>query len=161
MVKEFRVTGKFVLGALLCFFLTIMSVNIIFVNFAVKTFPGEKEEKSYLQGLNFNSRLADRERQKNLGWKVEVNDFQRSNERLVIALSVHGAKGDPLDGLDVRGVISRPTNETFDQDVVFSSVGNGRYETSVRGGAGVWILEGEAVSGQNEAFEFQSRLLLD
>ena len=72
MARSFRLTGVHVLTAILAFFAVIIFVNAIFLTLALRSYPGEHEAKSYMQGLNYNERLAARERQAALGWTMEI-----------------------------------------------------------------------------------------
>ncbi len=160
MAREFHLTGKHVLGALIAFFLVILAANVIFIKFAVKTFPGEKEEKSYLQGLNYNERLAARQEQSALGWTATIDDASLNNGAVVIKLTIADRSGRPLNGLDVRAVLSRPTSATEDVALEFSPAGNGRYAATSPAGRGVWSLEGSATNSANDQVEFVNRLIL-
>ena len=74
MIK--RVTGWHVLAVILVFFGVIITVNVIFIIQATRTFRGEDEPRSYVQGLDYNSTLAARAEQAALGWTAttEVED---------------------------------------------------------------------------------------
>ena len=160
MAQEFHLTGKHVLGVLIAFFLVILAANVIFINFAVKTFPGEKEEKSYLQGLNYNERLAARQDQSALGWTATIDEAALNNGAVDITLTLADRDGRPLNGLAVDAVLSRPTSAADDVVVVFSPVGNGRYAATAPAGPGVWSLEGRATNDADERVEFVNRLIL-
>lgn len=160
MASEFRITGKHVLFTLIGFFLVILTVNIIFINFAVKTFPGEKEEKSYLQGLNFNDRLSARAEQQALGWIAAIDEASLNDNTLDLELVITNEAETPLSGLTVTAVLSRPASGSEDRPFEFTPLGNGVYRASVPAAAGVWDLDGTAVNGRDDEFEFTSRLVL-
>jgi len=160
METEFRLTGKHVLATLIGFFLVILSVNIIFINFAVNTFPGEKEEKSYLQGLNYNDRLAVRAEQSSLGWAVAIEEALLVDDHVELKITFTSGNGAPISGLNIAGVFSRPASAAQDRFFDFIETGNGEYVASLPAGAGVWNLEGKAVNSRDDEFEFASRLIL-
>ncbi|MEM8771337.1 MAG: FixH family protein [Pseudomonadota bacterium] len=160
METEFRLTGKHVLAMLIGFFLVILTANVIFINFAVRTFPGEKEEKSYLQGLNYNDRLAARAEQAALGWTATIEEALLVGNQVELKMTIVSADGAPLRGLNVDGALSRPASKAQDRSIVFVETGNGEYVASSPAASGVWILEGKAVNNRDDVFEFSSRLML-
>lgn len=160
MAHEFRLNGKHVLAALIAFFLVILAANVIFINFAVKTFPGEKEEKSYLQGLNYNDRLAARQEQSALGWTATIDNASLNNGAVDIILTITDHNGRPLNGLSIDAMLSRPASAGDDVVLVFSPTGNGRYAATSPAGPGVWSLEGRATNDADERVEFVNRLIL-
>ncbi|MEM9014933.1 MAG: FixH family protein [Pseudomonadota bacterium] len=160
MGTEFRLTGKHVLAMLISFFLVILVVNMVFLNFALKTFPGEKEEKSYRQGLNYNDRLAMRAEQASLGWTATIEQALLSDNRVELMITIANSDGAPISGLDITGVFSRPASAVQDRNVSFTEAENGRYVASLPATGGVWNLEGKAVNNRDEEFDFASRLIL-
>lgn len=161
MAKEFQLTGKHVLGALLGFFLVVLVANVIFLNLAMSTFPGEKEEKSYLQGLNYNDRLAKRAEQAELGWRAAITEASRQGDEATIGILMTDRAGAPLSSLRLDAVIARPAADAHDAAIAFSPVGGGRYRAIVSAGAGLWTLEGVAIDRQGREFEFTSRLEIE
>ncbi|MEM9750596.1 MAG: FixH family protein [Pseudomonadota bacterium] len=160
MSREFRLTGRHVLMALLGFFLLVAAANAIFITYAVRSFPGEREEKSYLQGMNFNERLAERAEQQALGWRVEVTKAGLSDGEATIRLRILGEEDAPLGRLEVTGVMMRPASDEGDRPIVFVMLGGGAYEGVVEAEPGLWLLEAQAASASGEIFEFSSRLTL-
>ncbi len=160
MNSEFRITGRHVLTALISFFVVVAAVNVVFINFAVRTFPGEKEEKSYLQGLNYNDRLAARAAQDALGWSASIDKAALAGGDVTIALSIVDRNGAPVSGLNVSAVLSRPASEVHDTVVSFRPIGRGEYEAVAPAGAGAWDLEGNALNHREQEFAFYSRLML-
>ncbi|MEM8936919.1 MAG: FixH family protein [Pseudomonadota bacterium] len=158
MGEGFRIAGKHVLMMLVGFFSMILTVNMIFLNFALKTFPGEKVEKSYLQGLNYNDRLEARDTQTALGWRASIDEATRHDNQVLLTLTIVQENGAPISALDVSGVLSRPAHDGDDSPFVFSPSGNGQYTASVEAGSGVWDLDGRAVNARNDEFEFRNRI---
>ncbi len=160
MGTEFRLTGKHVLAMLIGFFLVILIANIFLINFAVKSFPGEKEEKSYLQGLNYNQRLAARTEQAALGWTTTIDEALLVDDNIEFKIVIKDANALPIPNLDIVGVFSRPANDADDHSFVFSGIGNGTYIATVPGSPGLWELEGTAVDDRGNSFVFTSRMVL-
>ncbi len=161
MDTDFRITGRHVLFTLLGFFLVILAVNMIFLNFAVRTFPGEKEKKSYLQGLNYNDRLASRAAQDALGWSAAIEEAVLTDGTMHLAITMKTRSGAPVNGLAMSAVLSRPADDAQDQPVAFNAIGGGRYETAAPAGPGAWNLDAVAVNARGDEFVFTSRLILE
>ena len=92
MIKEIK--GYHVLIGLLVFFTIIIAVNAIFLTQAVRTFRGEDEPRSYIQGINYNDTLERREAQAELGWTA-VSRVGAAGVRLEIT----DADGQGVTGL--------------------------------------------------------------
>ncbi|MEL7028643.1 MAG: FixH family protein, partial [Pseudomonadota bacterium] len=108
MTERFQLKGWHVLAALLSFFGTVFAVNAVFVTQAVRTFPGEQVEKSYLQGLEYNKVLEERAAQTALGWTASLDRAEIADGGLRLAVRVTDANGAPVPGLQVNGVLRRP-----------------------------------------------------
>lgn len=152
MIK--RVTGWHVLAVILVFFGVIITVNVIFIIQATRTFRGEDEPRSYVQGLDYNSTLAARAEQAALGWTAttDVEDGQ-------VVIRVLDADGHPIDGLDMSGTLRHPADTSRDQELAFEPRAEGRYVAALPEGIrGRWHLrawrEGEP------PFTLQSELWL-
>ena len=160
--RDSVVEGKHVLMALLGFFAIIVIANGIFITYAVRSFPGEQEEKSYLQGLNFNETLDELAAQATLGWSVSVEEARLDEAGGVITLMFRDRKGAPLRGLHLEGRIGRPAYDGYDAVLDFQPLGDGRYSAQMAAfSQGQWLLTGEATGRDRDRFSFQSRLLID
>ena len=158
----FRVTGRFVLFSIVGFFLAIFIANGIFITLAVKSFPGEQEEKSYLQGIAYNKTLEARAEQAALGWTAELTDLRLEGGVAAVELSFASASGTPLSGLAVSGVLARAVDDDHDRAVEFVPVGGGRYVAEIDGVApGAWRLQATAAGVSGESFVLEKRLMLE
>jgi nitrogen fixation protein FixH len=161
MTDSFRLKGWHVLATLLGFFGAVIAANAVFVNFAVRSFPGQDVEKSYLQGLHFNDELAAKERQAALRWSARLEVAERAGDRAVIEIAIASSSGEPVSGLAVGGVLRRPASEKEDRKLEFSSVGSGRYRAEASGLApGAYDLRLTARSVDDGEFKLAKRLLL-
>lgn len=143
-MREFRVTGRFVLVSLIGFFLCIVAANAIFISLAVKTFPGEQVDKSYLQGVNYNDTIAARRAQESLGWKAAIG-VARIGEDARIELTFRDRDGAPLADLEVSGMLGRPADNNDDRTLEFTAQGDGAYAALVKAlPGGLWRLETQA-----------------
>ena len=153
-------TGGHVLAALLGFFALIMVANASFLYFAVKTYPGEKERKSYRQGLLFNEVLDARAAQDALGWRAAIDSVARDGGAVALIVSFRNARGAPLDGLELAGTLAKPASDAGEQPVAFTPAGAGRYSAAIAAESGAWDLTVTAISSADEQFEFTNRVIL-
>lgn len=148
--------GGHVLMALLCFFAVVIAVNATFIVLAVRTFPGEDERRSYLQGLHFNQTLTMRAEQARLGWNADAMMTQGAAGAVAIA-EFRDTALQPVTGLTITGRLRRPSTTQDDISLAFEETQPGRYEARAGDPAdGGWILHGMATRG-TERFEFEQR----
>ena len=85
--KQFRLTGLHVFLLMCAFFGFMFIVNGIFLWAALKSFPGEDQQKSYLQGLHYNETISARRIQAEQGWSAQIGlSPSETGDRLVIRL---------------------------------------------------------------------------
>ncbi len=96
--------GIHVLWGILAFFGFMIAIQTIFVVQAVRTFPGEEVEKSYLQGLDYNRTLERRAAQRDLGWTAQAG--VEADSALVVRLS--DASAQPVRALNVTARAHHP-----------------------------------------------------
>ncbi|MFQ5562789.1 MAG: FixH family protein [Parvularculaceae bacterium] len=161
-MAQFRIKGWHVLAGVLAFFAVVIAANIVFMTLALRSFPGQEEEKPYLQGLNYNDALADRRRQEALGWRAVVEEAARREDNAgLVALSFEDRTGAPLDGLEVTGALERPASEAA-HPVEFVHTSAGRYEVVIEElGAGVWDLSARAVDDAGQRFDVKARIVIE
>lgn len=160
--QSFKLTGRHVLAIVLGFFLTVIAANTIFITLAVKSFPGEQEKKSYLQGLAYNDRIKARAEQDALGWTVEIARARLNNGEAEIDLYFTSASAMPISTLKIEGVIGRPADDGDDHGLEFLAVEPGRYRAVLKGLApGAWRLAAIAHSERGETFVLEKRLVLE
>jgi nitrogen fixation protein FixH len=151
------IRGRHVLVAMLAFFALIIGVNIAFTVLAVRSFPGEDEKRSYLQGLNYNQRLEARAAQAALGWTTTAGLVARG-DGVVALVEVRDAHGKAVEGLTVTGRLRRPATTRDDRTLVFRAEGDGVYVADASGLVdGAWAFDGVATRGE-QRFEFERRL---
>ncbi len=162
MARTAKITGKHVLLALLAFFGVIIVANAIFITLAVRSFPGESEEKPYIQGLNYNKVLADRAEQAALGWRAEVVRAERTGDGAIIGLRLYDAADQPLLRLRIEGVLKRPAYKGEDTAITFNLTSEGVYQASVSPlSPGVWDLSAEAANEKGERFDVAARMMIE
>lgn len=121
-----KLKGWHVLLIMLAFFGVMFAVNGVFLYSAITSFPGEDVEKSYAQGLDYNSAIAARKAQENLGWTVRAG--LAGSDETSVAVEIETADGDRVRGLDVTAVLRRPaTNEGDIALLLIRDRASGRY----------------------------------
>lgn len=152
--------GRHVLAAIVGFFLVVIAVNVLFITLAVRTFPGEMEKHSYVQGLHFNSELARRAAQRKLGWSAAIDEARVENGNAVVVLSFRH-QSTPLSSLSVDGLLERPTSDSEDLNLTFAPLGDGRYRASAGPAKrGLWLLKAKAKGTAGEDFRFETRIVM-
>lgn len=154
--SPFRIRGWHVLLMLLSFFGAVIAVNVYFISAALRTFPGEDVRRSYVQGLQYNETLAERQVQAALGWQVQAALAGEGAAALEITLLTH--EGAPLEGASIEGELQWPTDSRHDRDVNFTPMGGGRYVAQLGPlDAGRWRLRARAERADG-ALDFESEL---
>jgi len=136
----FRVRGWHVLAIMIAFFSVIISVNVVFITLAMNSFPGEDQRRSYVQGLEYNSVIAERRAQAELGWRAAVN---LAEDRVLIRID--NADNEPVMGLQLTGALRHPANLELDRALSFTEARPGVYSAPVSDlTEGVWTLRAQA-----------------
>jgi len=152
-----QLTGGHVLAGMLFFFGAIIAVNVAFSVAAVRTFPGEDERRSYLQGLRYNEKLDERAAQAALGWRAGVT-MTPSDANAQLSVHFADRAGRPIDGLTIAGTLKRPATTRDDRVIAFTALGDGVYRADAGViAAGAWTFQGIATRG-SERFEFERRM---
>ncbi len=161
MAEARVITGRHVLLALLAFFGVIIVANTIFITLALRSFPGEAEKKSYMQGLRYNEVIAERAQQEALGWRAEVTRVDRNEDIGVIEIRFEDAVERPLRTLSVAGVLQRPAHNGEDVAVNFEALGSGAYRAHIEGlSPGAWDLSARAEKEGGAYFDVEARLIV-
>ncbi|MBC7951978.1 MAG: FixH family protein [Rhodospirillaceae bacterium] len=144
-------------------FMIVVAVNAGMAYFATSTFSGISTVGAYQKGLAYNQNIAMAKAQEALGWKVETK-VKPVNDSLAvkadIAVSYRDRDGKPVEGLDVRARLVRPTAKGYDQDLPLAPMGNGLY-----GGVytlplnGVWDMDMVAIK-PDVAYEHAQRFVI-
>lgn len=96
------------------FFGVVIAVNIGYIYIAKKTWRGVVTEDSYQKGLNYNDTLKQIEKQKELGWLVEIKPTNIGRNKMEILVKVSGNKSSLGEDTNVMITFTRPTQEGFD-----------------------------------------------
>lgn len=122
----FQLRGWHVLAMILAFFGAVIAVNVVFAVVAVQSFPGEDVRRSYLQGIQYNDTLAERQAQAALGWTATAA-LSPNAEGVALEVVLTDRDGAAIDGARLSGEMQWPTTDAFDRPATFEALGNGRY----------------------------------
>jgi len=124
--KPFRLNGWHVFLMLCAFFGFMFIVNGIFLWAAISSFPGEDEQKSYLQGLHYNEAISARRIQEEQGWSAQIGlTPNETGDRLVVRLLQ--SDGSPLVTQNVQAQLRRTVTGVEDVPVVLQRGREGDY----------------------------------
>lgn len=157
-----ELTGRHVAWTLLAFFGVIFAVNGYFLYSALSTHTGVVAQEPYRKGLHYNDRIAADEMQQSRGWAATL---ALAPARDALTLQLNQPDGQPVTGLALTAVVSRPSTSGFDQPVTLRELAPGRYGAPVAKLAdGSWLvaIEGKLpTAAANEApFRMKKRLWL-
>jgi nitrogen fixation protein FixH len=137
---RFTIKGWYVLAGMIAFFAVIISVNVVFITLALRSFPGEETRRSYVQGLAYNDVIAEREAQAALGWTASANLTQTQ-----VLVRITDSGGAPVSALALVGVLQHPADMDLDRALAFEELRPGVYAADAQGVAeGQWRLTAEA-----------------
>jgi len=117
------ITGRTVLFGMLAFFGVIIAVNMLFVYFALESWPGLSTDKAYEDGLAYNKTLEAAARQSELGWQSRVG-LENGAQLSAMLLNKSGAG---VSGGTVTARLVRPTHEGIDQTIMLKEFQPGHY----------------------------------
>ena len=124
--SSFKLRGGHVLAGLLLFFAAIIAINVAFAVAAVRTFPGEDEQRSYTQGLHYNDVLAARREQASIGWNAR-SELALGERGATLVVRLTDRAGMPINAATVTGTLRWPPNESGDRQLTFVAQGAGVY----------------------------------
>jgi len=138
MIMAKEITGRTVLIGMVAFFGLIIAVNMVFVYFALDSWPGLSTEKAYEQGLAYNEKLAAAEAQAAKGWTSRVTITGDGD----VSVRLTDAGGTGLAGLSVDLHLKRPTREGIDRQLNLTQAEPGLYKGRAENlPAGRWTAE--------------------
>lgn len=137
-------TGRHAAIIIVSFFVVVMAVNFTMARLASSTFGGLVVENSYVASQDFNTWLAEAEKEKALGWQAS---FERQADGLV-AMTLADASGNPLAGGEVAIHAVHPLGRAPDHQLAVREVAPGRYVAPLEEGR--WRLRASARIDGNE-----------
>jgi len=112
--------------------LLVVAVNGVMAAIALSTWTGLETEDYYERGLAYNEDIRAAAAQKERGWKFDFAATPVKDDPAINAADLRvvfaDKKGNPLDRLEVRAMLVRPTQEGFDRQIALDAKGGGVYE---------------------------------
>ena len=148
-------TGWHMLGVLVLFFGTIISVNLFMAFSATRTWTGLVVENSYVASQEFNTKLANANRQQEMGWRGGLNYMSGA-----LVFTLRDADETPLRPKTVTVAISRPIGTDGDQSITLTRAASGDYTAKVALEPGVWNAAIIASFADQPPYEHHARLIV-
>ena len=157
----FRIKGWHVLAAMIGFFGIIIAVNSVMVSLALKSFPGEDQKKSYMQGLDYNQTLEQRAEQAAQGWRLLLIDgTEISVSATSLKVKLVADHDRPVRGQILTGTMRRPATDREDVSLTFVEDKEGLYIAQLPSlTAGAWQVKIQT-GDETTAFVAETRLWL-
>lgn len=149
----FQIRGWHVLLMVVGFFGVVIAVDVTFMMAAYRSFPGQVSVTPYEDGLAYNKHMAQQRAQAALGWRAAVATASNA-----VTVEVVDAKGAPVTGLKLTGLLSRPATEAGRIALTFAEAAPGRYAARAKPEAGAWDLSFNAQGQGGETLEAEKRL---
>jgi nitrogen fixation protein FixH len=157
--KPFEITGRFVLAALIGFFLVVAGVNAIMIRFAVSTFGGVETDSAYKAGLAFKAETAAAHAQDERHWNVDVR-VARQPDGAVFNIAVRDAEGQPVPNMTLHASLTHPADRRRDVLLEAAELSAGVFRAQAQSAPGQWTLVVEFARNDERLFRSQSRVLL-
>ncbi|MCA8902364.1 MAG: FixH family protein [Hyphomonas sp.] len=126
----FTLKGWHVLLMMVAFFGFMFVVNGIFLWASITSFPGEDEQKSYLQGLNYNDTIEARRISAEAGWQAQAG-LVGAGETQALLVRLFDAEGNPLAAEAVTAQIRRTATDGADIALTVERTAAGEYTARV------------------------------
>lgn len=145
-------TGRHMAIIMICFFGTIIAVNLVMARFAVSTFGGTVVDNSYVASQKFNTWLASAEAQERSGWQQSMTlDDER---HLILAITRNGA-AQTQTRLTARANHPLGLTETIHFDM--QPIGGGLWRSAGPLPSGRWLIHTTFWPNENMQAENQIR----
>ena len=134
-------TGRHFAVIIVAFFAVVISVNVYMARAASSTFGGVVVENSYVASQNFNTWLAEAEKEKALGWNATA--ARLADNRISVMLA-----GAPASGVDLVVIARHPLGRAPDQELLFTRQADGSFVSDRALDSGRWRLRFDARAGK-------------
>ena len=148
MIRELK--GYHVLAIAVACFAIVIGANLAMLFAATGSFPGLVVENSYVASQKWNARAAA---QQALGWQASV-----AYEDGAILVRLTDADGAPVEGLELRGSVGRPTSASGDRALEFRGDGGG-YTAPAELAPGRWRVDFVTADGPD--YRATARLVVE
>lgn len=150
-----KFTGWHMIGVMVLFFGTIISVNLTLAWYATQSWSGLVVKNSYVASQEFNGVTAEKIRQAELGWRT---NFTHDGNSVSVDLSDN--KGIEISDAVVTVRIGRPATEVEDRTVQMKDMGNGHYTGQTELAPGIWQADMDVIGPKGEVWSKSYRFLV-
>ena len=113
------------------FFVIFISVDLVYIFVANKTWRGVVSSDTYRKGIDHNQVLQLIGKQHQRGWKLNINFKNIGNKQGVLRVKPLAKNGQNLPISQIEVKLSRPTQEGFDFQVDLEYESDGWYEANI------------------------------
>ena len=110
------------------FFVVFISVDILYIYISNQTWRGVVSNDSYEKGIDHNQVLQLIDKQKKLGWKVDVKFENLGNSKGLLQVKVTDKAKNNLNLAKIEVILKRPTQEGLDFKVKLLNNQNGWFQ---------------------------------
>jgi nitrogen fixation protein FixH len=146
-------TGYHMLGVMVLFFGTIITVNLVMARFAITTWTGLVVENSYVASQEFNARAAEMKAIDALGYKVDLDSSDKG-----FFLDLSDRTGAPVSSDVVEIEFHHPVGQVGDETLTLSPRGHGRFGTDQLIPEGEWIASVTVSDGGDVVYKRAHRI---
>ncbi|MBF0158436.1 MAG: FixH family protein [Magnetococcales bacterium] len=118
------------LVAAICFFVTVLTVNVTLIYFSRTSWTGLTTVGHYQQGLQFNQVLMAQQAQEQLQWRPSLRVTDHGSHAL-LEMTLRDRDNRPVTGLQMNGALYRPVQDGHDQAWAMQEQEPGRYVAQV------------------------------
>lgn len=129
--------------------------NMTMIYFSAKSYDGLVEENYYLKGLNYQSEIDLKKKQKELGWNVEFLD----NIKDQYTIKIKDKDNKPISKAMVKISFFRPSKEGFDKTVFLKEVESGTYQVETHLALEGFWSAGIEIKKDNNIWKMKKKIL--
>ncbi len=115
------------LWVLIAGFSSVLVANGFLVYFALSTWTGLETEQHYVKGLSYNTNLEAARRQQEMGWVSRSDTNFTDDKSGIFRVRFADKNAAPLDNLDIRIQVTRPTHSGYDSQFALIPTSSGAY----------------------------------
>ena len=122
----------------------------LFLVLAGRSRPGQGSVAPYEEGLACSRAVAQRRAPAAMWWTATA-----APDADGVVVEIADAKGQPVSGLQLTGLLRRPATEAGEHPLKFAEAAPGRYRAPAKPAAGAWDVH---VQSQGQVFQAERRL---
>ncbi|MBU6140843.1 MAG: FixH family protein [Proteobacteria bacterium] len=123
MQKKYKVSASKIPYIFFAFFGIVIAVNICYIYLAKTTWRGITTDESYQKGLDYNATLEQAEKQKKLGWKVDVKSSIAGDNKMRLSVILLDEKSYEIKDAAINISFRNPVQDGYDFSEVADTSG--------------------------------------